>query len=82
MDLIARFLSTQIGRPVIDRTGLTDSYAFTLSFIVDVPPSVDPPFGPTIFKALQDQLGLKLEPKRGMVDVFVVDHLEKLPTEN
>jgi uncharacterized protein (TIGR03435 family) len=82
MDLIARFLSNQIGRPVIDRTGLTDSYALTLSFIVETPPSVDPPFGPSIFKAVQDQLGLRLEPKKGMVEVMIVDHLEKIPTEN
>ncbi|MCU1232931.1 MAG: hypothetical protein JWP63_898, partial [Candidatus Solibacter sp.] len=82
MDLIARFLSGQVGRPVIDATGLTDFYALKLSFIVETPPSVDPPFGPTIFKAVQDQLGLRLEPKRSMVEMLIVDHLEKLPVEN
>jgi uncharacterized protein (TIGR03435 family) len=38
--------------------------------------------GPTIFAALQEQLGLKLESKKGMVDIVVIDHIEKTPTEN
>jgi uncharacterized protein (TIGR03435 family) len=38
--------------------------------------------GPTIFTAIQQQLGLKLEPKKGMIDILVIDHLEKMPTEN
>jgi uncharacterized protein (TIGR03435 family) len=37
---------------------------------------------PTIFGAIQDQLGLKLEPKKGQVDMIVIDHAEKVPTEN
>jgi uncharacterized protein (TIGR03435 family) len=37
---------------------------------------------PTIFAAVQSQLGLKLEQKKGQVDVIVVDHVEKVPTEN
>jgi uncharacterized protein (TIGR03435 family) len=38
--------------------------------------------GPTIFSAIQSQLGLKLESKKGTVDILVVDHIEKVPTEN
>jgi uncharacterized protein (TIGR03435 family) len=38
--------------------------------------------GPTIFSAIQEQLGLKLEQKKGTVDMFVIDHVEKMPTEN
>jgi uncharacterized protein (TIGR03435 family) len=38
--------------------------------------------GPTLMGALQSQLGLKLEQKKGMVDIFVIDHVEKVPTEN
>jgi len=42
----------------------------------------DPDPGPTLFRALQDQLGLRLEPKKSSVDFIVIDHLEKSPTEN
>jgi uncharacterized protein (TIGR03435 family) len=38
--------------------------------------------GPTIFGAIQEQLGLRLEPKKGTVQVLVVDKVEKTPTEN
>jgi uncharacterized protein (TIGR03435 family) len=38
--------------------------------------------GPNIFESLQTQLGLKLEPKKAMIDILVVDHIEKTPTEN
>lgn len=41
-----------------------------------------PDGGPTVFSAIQKQLGLKLEPKRSQVDMIVIDHLEKIPTEN
>jgi uncharacterized protein (TIGR03435 family) len=37
---------------------------------------------PTLFAAVQQQLGLKLDAKKGMVDILVVDHIEKVPTEN
>ena len=41
-----------------------------------------PDGGPTIFAAVQQQLGLKLDSKKGQVDVIVIDHIEKVPTEN
>jgi uncharacterized protein (TIGR03435 family) len=72
----AHFLSTQVDRPVLDATGLTSLYALTLSWYREPEP------GPTLFQAIQDQLGLKLQPAKGVVETIVIDRLEKKPTEN
>jgi len=92
----ADVLSRQIGQIVVDKTGLKSEYDFTLKWTPDEghgamfrgaggPPSdgAPPPdaAGPSIFTALQEQLGLKLESQKGPVDVLVIDHLEK-PSEN
>jgi uncharacterized protein (TIGR03435 family) len=83
-DLVAR----QAGRPVMDETGLSGVFTFSLdwspaaSLRVDSAESGDSSSGPSIFTALQEQLGLKLEPGKGPMDVLVVDRMEKLPTEN
>jgi uncharacterized protein (TIGR03435 family) len=71
-----------VDRIVVDRTGLTGRYDFELNYASPgstAPPGADAP--PDIYEALQDQLGLKLEPIRGPVPVFVVDHVER-PSEN
>jgi uncharacterized protein (TIGR03435 family) len=47
-----------------------------------VGPASDPAGGPTLIGAVQSQLGLKLEAKKGTIDVLVIDHAEKVPTEN
>jgi uncharacterized protein (TIGR03435 family) len=86
------FLSNQLTaeeRPVIDRTGLGDkNFDFTLSFAPELPPNVakeNLPPGlldrPSLFDALKEQLGLKLQPEKGPVEYYVIDHLEK-PSEN
>jgi uncharacterized protein (TIGR03435 family) len=67
---IAQTLSPYAERRVFDRTGLEGRYDFDLQWS-DIP----------IFTALREQLGLKLEPARGPVDVVVIDHVER-PTEN
>lgn len=74
----------QVDRPVVDQTGLKGFYDFKLTFAPDLsgrtgpngeaPPSFD---GPTLFQALREQLGLKLESSKGPVEVFVIDHVEK-----
>jgi len=75
-------------RQVIDKTGLTGYYDFTLSFMPDLPPGFDkanlpPEFldRPSIFEALKQQLGLKLEAQKGPVPYFVIESVEK-PPEN
>jgi uncharacterized protein (TIGR03435 family) len=82
-------LSGFLDRPVIDRTGLDKYYDFQLHFTPELPPGVTkdqlPPGtdldGPTMFTALKEQLGLKLEALKGPVDIYVIDHAEK-PAEN
>jgi len=94
---LARALSVDstIGRPVLDKTGLTGNYAFDLKWTPEIsspaampgrsPGGVDAPgpdtSGPSIFTAVQEQLGLKLEPSKGPVEAIEIVHIEK-PTEN
>jgi uncharacterized protein (TIGR03435 family) len=71
---------TGIDRPVLDRTGLKGSYAFTLTFAA--PQNTNPdPDRPQFMTALQEQLGLKLESTRTPVDVLVIDSVAR-PSEN
>jgi len=78
------YLGSNVQRVVVDRTGLDGRFAITLEFTPDRAPlplaadAAPPPADkPSIFTALQDQLGLKLEPERGPVDVVVIDHIER-----
>ncbi len=78
-------LSTVLGRPVVDKTGLAGLYNITLAWTPDPtlaqltpnPPSDS--LGPSIFTAVQEQLGLKLESVKGPVEVIVLDSAVKLP---
>jgi uncharacterized protein (TIGR03435 family) len=84
---IARFteyLSRQFDQPVIDKTGLQGDFSFTLHWIPDVNPPVSrlDVFGPAGIRAIQDQLGLKMESVRSAIEVLVIDHIERTPTEN
>jgi uncharacterized protein (TIGR03435 family) len=76
---LAENLSVQLGRPVTDSTGLKGKYDFTLSWVRGGP---DTDSGPTLFGAVQEQLGLKLTSTKAPVDTLVIDHIEKTPTEN
>lgn len=79
MSGLATMLAHPLGRPVFDKTGITGKYDIKLSFAPDG--STDSPL-PSIFTAVQEQLGLELEPQKVAVDMVVIDHLEKVPTEN
>ncbi len=91
---LASLLSSRLGRPVEDKTGLSGIYNFKLQWAderhegpprgPDAVPSTDAPpepSGPSIFTALEEQLGLKLESAKGPVQVLLIDHIE-LPTQN
>jgi uncharacterized protein (TIGR03435 family) len=92
MAQIVPLLSRLTGRPVVDKTGLTGLYDFSLKFAPDpslaaagpfgpAPPGAQPapvdPDAPNIFTAVQEQLGLKLNGGRGPFEVTVIDRLEK-----
>jgi uncharacterized protein (TIGR03435 family) len=82
MTKLATLLSRMTRMPVIDKTGLTGSYQFDLRYANEVSKTDEIPEGPSIFTAVQEQLGLKLESKKGPVEVLVIDHAEKIPLEN
>lgn len=78
-----------VDRPVFDKTGLTGVYDFTLTlapFTLRVPPdpaapAVTGPSGESLFTAIEEQLGLKLEAQKGPIEVLVIDRVER-PSEN
>ena len=85
ISMLATNLAGTLGRPVVDKTGLNEKYDWVLKWTPDVeatgssgadtPQPVDSP-GPTIFTALQEQLGLKLESSKGPVENVVIDHVD------
>jgi bla regulator protein BlaR1 len=64
-------------RPVIDQTGLTGFYDFTLEWTPDTAQPEATASGPSIFTALEEQLGLKLQPEKAPLDILVIDHAER-----
>ena len=101
VSFLAQTLARQLGRTVIDKTGLSGNYDFTLEWTPEEreqqmfkgagdgepgrgPTESAPPpdsSGPSIFTAVQEQLGLKLESQKGPVEILVIDQVEK-PSEN
>ena len=90
--LLAEELAKNVGRVVVDKSGLEGRYDLSLKWAPDggaasgssasgQTPSVPDSSGPSIFTALQEQLGLKLESQKGPVQVLVIDHVE-MPSEN
>lgn len=84
LQLLAQILADDLGRPVIDQTGIVGRYHLTLQWTPDDAAAAAPTGSnapPFIFTALQEQLGLKLEPAKGPVRVLVIDHVE-MPSAN
>ena len=89
----ARFMQfVVLDRPVVDRTGIAGAFDFSLKWTPDEsqfsrlglllrPPAEDSNLPPPLFEAIQEQLGLKLEPEKIPTDVLVIDHVER-PTAN
>jgi len=96
MPMLADQLSNVLGRAVIDRTGLSGRYDLKLEWVPDeyqvamfgamgVPEGFGAPppdwHGPTLFTALEEQLGLRLESQKGSVEMFAIEHIER-PSAN
>jgi uncharacterized protein (TIGR03435 family) len=82
MPQLADFLARHLDRPVIDKTELAGVFDFELRWAQDDSHSTDSASGPSIFTAVQEQLGLKLQSQKLPVEILVVDHAERVPTEN
>jgi uncharacterized protein (TIGR03435 family) len=70
-----------VDRPLVDQTGLTGRYDFSIRYTYDEVHATDPNAPPGLFTAVQEQLGLKFEPVKAATDVFVIDHIER-PSPN
>jgi uncharacterized protein (TIGR03435 family) len=83
-------LGTMLSRTVVDKTGLTGRYDLDLTFTpeqtipagANIPGPAADPSAPSIYTAVREQLGLKLESQRDQEEVIVIDHIERQPSEN
>jgi uncharacterized protein (TIGR03435 family) len=88
IEFLATLLATQLRKPVHDATGLKGNYDIDLHWDTAIHANAPGPGaqatdqGPTLILAVQEQLGLRLESKKGMVDFVMVDHVEKIPAAN
>ena len=81
-DLCER-LGKVTGRPVIDKTGLNGDYMIALTYLPSVSMASDSSDGAfDIFSAVREQLGVRLEAQKGIVEVLKIDSIEKIPTGN
>jgi uncharacterized protein (TIGR03435 family) len=82
VEWLAAMLALKVGRPVVDKTGIEGNYDIKLVYAPDTGELPADSSLPSIFTALQEQLGLKLEPQKVAVEMLVIDHVERVPTEN
>jgi uncharacterized protein (TIGR03435 family) len=82
MEMLARALSSQLGAAVENATKIAGSFDFTLEWQPDGIASGDATARPSLFTALREQLGLRLDVRRVPVVVIVVDHLSLMPSPN
>lgn len=84
---LADALRREMGRPILDRTGLKDRYDFTVTYDqrLSRPDGGDPALdssGASIFVALREQLGLRLDSRKAPIEVLVIDTVDKTPVPN
>jgi uncharacterized protein (TIGR03435 family) len=89
---LAQTLSEELGRMVVDKTGLTGTYDFDIQYALErgsqpisggssegqpIPFASEPTSGPSVFTALESQLGLKLDSGKAPIEIIVIDHIER-----
>lgn len=79
VDVLAGMLRRPLGKPVANQTGLTGNFDVTFDF---APEGAEDSALPSIFTAIQEQLGLKLVPQKVPVETLVIDHAERVPIQN
>jgi uncharacterized protein (TIGR03435 family) len=72
LDVLASVLSERVERPVLNQTGIAGQFDINLRWV----PEDSTETGPSLFTAMQEQLGLKLESQHALTDILVVDHVE------
>jgi uncharacterized protein (TIGR03435 family) len=85
MPELAKMLAAPAGRTVLDRTALVGRYSYVLTFMplsAQAPGSASDTAPPDFFAAVQQQLGLKLRARKDPVEILIVDHAERIPSEN
>ena len=82
IQFLAMQISAQFAAPVNDLTGLKGKYEISVYWVSDGLLELSPEAGPSLTEALRDQLGLRLESKKRPADFLVVDHAERVPTDN
>ena len=84
MALLADLLSRNLEQMVVDKTGIRGVYNFEMKWTTDDQPSAgsDAQTLPTLFTALEETLGLRLQPQKVPAEIIVVDHVERTPAEN
>ena len=85
-DTLQELAPREIDAPVVDQTGVQGTYSFNLvwapAVLGDPANPLDPAAGPTLFEALDSQLGLRLQSKKLPLAVIVIDRVERVPVEN
>jgi len=86
LPILIQLLSYRVDRPIVDQTGLTGMYEYSMvdrrQLVSEQEPgSLDPDAGRSIFSEVQDKMGLGLEPRKDLAEVLVIDHAEK-PSPN
>jgi uncharacterized protein (TIGR03435 family) len=79
MDGLANIFATRLQTPVRNATGINGEYVIDLGWN---PSTAAADSGPTLEEAVEEQLGLRLDPKKGSVELIVVDRIDRTPTEN